>query len=148
MKSIYFPIALCVVLSIWGVSFAGKSNPTVQKLSATSQTPPTSIEMGSNLKFLSLSLKDSVVHALRNNFDIELSKLNSNMKDYEITVQKAKYDPTLKLEGNIENNETPINSRLVGGLGVTSISPFVEQGKTADAVIQSMGATGAAATLE
>ena len=148
MKSIYLPIALCVVLSIWGVSFAGKSNPTVQKPSATSQIPPTSIEMGLNLKFLSLSLKDSIVHALHNNFDIELSKLNSNMKDYEITVQKAKYDPTLKLEGNIENNETPINSRLVGGLGVTSISPFVEQGKTADAVIQSMIPTGATVSLE
>jgi len=148
MKSIYLPIALCVVLSIWGVSFAGKSNPTVQKPSATSQIPPTSIETGLNLKFLSLSLKDSIVHALHNNFDIELSKLNSNMKDYEITVQKAKYDPTLKLEGNIENNETPINSRLVGGLGVTSISPFVEQGKTADAVIQSMIPTGATVSLE
>ena len=107
------PIALCMVLYLGSVSFGSESNPAVQKLSATSQTPPTSIEMGSNLKFLSLSLKDSVVHALRNNFDIEISKLNSNMKDYEITVQKAKYDPTLKLEGNIENNETPISSKLV-----------------------------------
>src|SRR3990170_7982040 len=148
MKSIYLPIALCVVLSIWGVSFAGKSNPTVQKPSATSQIPPTSIETGLNLKFLSLSLKDSIVHALHNNFDIELSKLNSNMKDYEITVQKAKYDPTLKLEGNIENDDVPINSRLVGGLETSSISPFIEQGKTANAVIQSMIPTGATLSLE
>src|SRR3990170_8814907 len=144
----YLTIALCMVLYLGSVSFGSESNPAVQKLSATSQTTPASIEMGSNLKFLSLSLKDSVVHALRNNFDIEISKLNSHMKDYEITVQKAKYDPTLKLEGNIENNETPINSRLVGGLGVTSISPFVEQGKTADAVIQSMIPTGATVSLE
>src|SRR3989304_4934819 len=142
------PIALCMVLYLGSVSFGSEINPAVQKLSATSQTPPTSIEITSNLKFISLSLKDSIVHALRNNFDIELSKLNSNMKDYEITVQKAKYDPTLKLEGNIENNETPINSRLVGGLGVSSISPFVEQGKTSDAVIQSMIPTGATVSLE
>ena len=142
------PIALCMVLYLGSVSFGSESNPAVQKLSATSQTPPTSIEMGSNLKFLSLSLKDSVVHALRNNFDIEISKLNSNMKDYEITVQKAKYDPTLKLEGNIENNETPISSKLVGGLETSSISPFIEQGKTADAVIQSMIPTGATVSLE
>jgi outer membrane protein TolC len=70
------------------------------------------------------------------------------MKDYEITVQKAKYDPTLKLEGNIENDETPINSKLVGGLETSSISPFIEQGKTADAVIQSMIPTGATLSLE
>ena len=144
----YLTIALCMVLYLGSVSFGSESNPAVQKLSATSQTTPASIEMGSNLKFLSLSLKDSVVHALRNNFDIEISKLNSHMKDYEITVQKAKYDPTLELEGNIENNETPINSKLVGGLETRSISPFVEQGKTADAVIQSMIPTGATVSLE
>ncbi|HHT9147052.1 MAG: TolC family protein, partial [Candidatus Brocadiaceae bacterium] len=144
----YLPIALCMVLYLGSVSFGGEGKPKVQTPSATSHTPPASIEMGSNLKFLSLSLKDGIVYALRNNFDIEISKLNSNMKDYEITVQKAKYDPTMKLEGNIENDETPINSRLVGGLGVTSISPFVEQGKTADAVIQSMIPTGATVSLE
>jgi len=142
------PIALCMVLYLGSVSFGGEGKPKVQTPSAISQTPPARIEMGSNLKFLSLSLKDGIVYALRNNFDISISKLNSNIKDYEITVQKAKYDPTLKLEGNIENDETPINSKLVGGLETSSISPFVEQGKTADAVIQSMIPTGATVSLE
>jgi len=142
------PVALCMVLFLGGVSFAGKGKSKGQTPSATSQTPPSNIEMGSNLKFLSLSLKDSIVYALRNNFDIEISRLTSNMKDYEITVQKAKYDPTLKLEGNIENDDVPINSRLVGGLETSSISPFIEQGKTADAVIQSMIPTGATLSLE
>ena len=148
VSSAYLPIALCMVLYLGSVSFGSESNPTVQKPSATSQTPPTSIEMGSNLKFLSLSLKDGIVYALRNNFDIEISKLNSNVKDYEITVQKAKYDPTMKLEGKIENDDIPINSKLVGGLETSAISPFIEQGKTADAVIQSMIPTGATVSLE
>jgi len=148
VSSAYLPIALCMVLYLGSVSFGSESNPTVQKSSATSQTPPTSIEMGSNLKFLSLSLKDGIVYALRNNFDIEISKLNSNVKDYEITVQKAKYDPTMKLEGKIENDDIPINSKLVGGLETSAISPFIEQGKTADAVIQSMIPTGATVSLE
>ena len=142
------PTALCMVLCLGSVSFGSESNPTVQKPSATSQTPPSGIEMGLNMKFLSLSLKDSIVYALRNNFDIEISKLNSNIKDYEITVQKAKYDPTLELEGTIENDKTPINSKLVGGLETSSISPFIERGKTADAVIQSMIPTGATLSLE
>lgn len=142
------PIALCMVLYLGSVTFGSEGKPKVQTSSATSQAPPASIEMGSNLKFLSLSLKEGIVYALRNNFDIEISKLNSNIKDYEITVQKAKYDPTLKLEGNIENDETPINSKLIGGLQTSSISPFVEQGKTADVVIQSMIPTGATVSLE
>jgi hypothetical protein len=87
-----------MVLFLGGVSFGSKGKSKVQTPSVTSQAPPASVEMGSNLKFLSLSLKDSIVYALRNNFDIEISKLTSNMKDYEITVQKAKYDPTMKLE--------------------------------------------------
>ncbi|MEK7805929.1 MAG: TolC family protein, partial [Planctomycetota bacterium] len=140
--------ALCMVLYLGSVSFGSEGNPKVQTPSATSQMPPASIEMGSNLKFLSLSLKDGIVYALRNNFDIEISKLNSNVKDYEITVQKAKYDPTMKLEGKIENDDIPINSKLVGGLQTSSISPFIEQGKTADAVIQSMIPTGATVSLE
>lgn len=142
------PVALCMVLFLVSVSFAGKNKSKEQTPSATSQKPSAGIEMGSSLKFLSLSLKDSIVYALRNNFDIEISRLTSNMKDYEITVQKAKYDPTLKLEGNIENDDVPINSRLVGGLETSSISPFIEQGKTADAVIQSMIPTGATLSLE
>ena len=141
-------IAFCMVLYLGSVSFGSEGNPKVQTPSATSQTPPASIEMGSNLKFLSLSLKDGIVYALRNNFDIEISKLNLNVKDYEITVQKAKYDPTMKLEGKIENDDIPINSKLVGGLQTSSISPFIEQGKTADAVIQSMIPTGATVSLE
>jgi len=144
----YLPVALCMVLYLGSVSFGGEGKPKVQTPSATSHTPPASIEMGSNLKFLSLSLKDGIVYALRNNFDIEISKLNSNVKDYEITVQKAKYDPTMKLEGKIENDDIPINSKLVGGLETSSISPFIEQGKTADAVIQSMIPTGATVSLE
>jgi len=148
LRSAYLPIALCMVLYLGSVSFGSESNPTVQKPLATSQTPPSGIEMGLNMKFLSLSLKDSIVYALRNNFDIEISKLTSNIKDYEITVQKSKYDPTLELEGTIENDETPINSKLVGGLETSSISPFIDKGKTANAVIQSLIPTGATVSLE
>jgi len=112
-----------------------------------SSSPPTAIEMDADLKLLSLSLKDSIVYALRNNFDIVISQLNSRIENDNITIEKAKYDPTLQLTGTLENNETPINSQLVGGLQSTAISPYVEQGKTADAVIQSMIPTGATVSL-
>ena len=112
-KFIILPILVSFVLCYGCILFSNENNSPGKISSATS---PAEAEITSNLKFISLSLKDSIVYALRNNFDIEISKLNSNMKDYEITVQKAKYDPTLKLEGNIENDDVPINSKLVGGL--------------------------------
>ena len=144
-KFIFLPILVSFVLCYGRILFSNENN-SPGKISAT--TSPAETEITSNLKFISLSVKDSIVYALRNNFDIEISKLTSNMKDYEITVQKAKYDPTMKLEGKIENDDVPINSKLVGGLEASSISPFIEQGKTADAVIQSMIPTGATLSLE
>jgi len=148
MKKIYLPIALYVVLSLYGVSFGGEDKTGTPSPSAPSKIPLAGIEMGSNLKFLSLSLKDSMVYALRNNFDIEISRLNSNLKEHDITVEKAEFDPTLTLEGNIENDDVPINSKLVGGLKTSSISPYIEQGRTADAVIKTMVPTGATLSLE
>lgn len=145
----------CFLIALYclGVSFAvnsfgsdGKSN--VRLPHEEPGQPFVGVEMGAEVKFLSLSLKDSILYALRNNFDIEISKLNAMALEEEITVQKAIYDPTLTLEGKIENDETPINSRLVGGLETTAISPYVAQGKTANAIIQSMVPTGATLSVE
>ena len=63
--------------------------------STLSSAPPTAIEMDTDLKLLSLSLKDSIVYALRNNFDIVVSQLNSQIENSNVTIEKAKYDPTL-----------------------------------------------------
>ena len=79
-----------------------------------SSPPPAAIEMDANLKLLSLSLKDSIVYALRNNFDIVISQLNSQIENSNVTIEKAKYDPFLQLSGSLENTEVPINSQLVG----------------------------------
>ncbi len=140
-----FSVALSSFLYYLDISLGSENTSKVQIPPAA---PQADIEMDSNLKFISLSLQDSIIYALRNNFDIELSKLNSKLSDQDITIEKARFDPTLKLEGNIENDELPINSRLVGGLETTTISPFVDQGKTADAVIQSLIPTGATVSVE
>ena len=140
---------LCLSLAVLTPGFVGivLGRDDEPASSTLSSAPQTAIEMDANLKLLSLSLKDSIVYALRNNFDIVISQLNSKIENSNVTIEKAKYDPTLKLTGTLENNETPINSRLVGGLQSTSITPYVEQGKTADAIIQSMIPTGATVSL-
>lgn len=142
-------LGLCLSLIVLEPGFMGNVLGGDEELVSPtlSSSPPTGIEMDADLKLLSLSLKDSIVYALRNNFDIVISQLNSKIENNNVTIEKAKYDPTLQLTGSIENTEIPINSQLVGGLQTTSISPFVEQGKTADAIIQSMIPTGATVSL-
>jgi len=145
INSLILFVVLPIVLFCGNFSF-GIENKTKEQISIPTST--VSVELSSSIKYVSLSLKDSVVFALRNNFDIEISKLNAKKEDYNITAEKAKYDPTMKLAADIQNNEVPISSKLVGGLETTSISPYVEEGRTADAIIQSMIPTGATVSLE
>lgn len=140
-----FPV-IFLILCYQGTSL-GNGNKSGGE--ATTTMPSEKVEMSSNLKFLSLGLKDSIIYALRNNFDVEISKLSSKMSDYDITIEKANFDPTLRLEGNINNDETPINSQLVGGFTTrTAFQPFIQEGRTADVAIQSLIPTGATVSLE
>lgn len=151
MRSVYKRILLTLYIALSLVLWCADGSlcsESTSKAQSTLTTPPANVEMDSNLKFISLGLQESIVYALRNNFDIELSRLNSKSTDYDIKIEKARFDPTLKLEGKIENDEVPINSRLVGGLQATTISPFIGEGNTANAVIQSLIPTGATVSLE
>ena len=145
-KIIQFLITVAIVL--WGgtISF-GSENPSTMQMSAS--VPSVGIEMDSNMKFVSLSLKDSVMYALRNNFDIEISKLNSKSSDYDITIEKARFDPAFSMSGSLQNDEVPSSNLLqVGDATTTVISPFVSEGRIADAAIRSLIPTGASVSLE
>ena len=107
INSLILFIVLPIVLFCGNFSF-GIENKTKEQISIATST--VSVELSSSIKYVSLSLKDSIVFALRNNFDIEISKLNAKKEDYNITAEKAKYDPTMKLAADIQNNEVPISS--------------------------------------
>ncbi len=137
------PVTLTFLfLCVEGSFGAGNTSKTP----STPATVPASVEITSNLKFISLGLKDSIVYALRNNFDIEVSKLNAKSTDYDITIEKARFDPTMKLGGSIQNDETP--STTILETGASAITPFVREGDTANAIIQSLIPTGAKLSLE
>ncbi|OOP56303.1 MAG: hypothetical protein AYP45_09585 [Candidatus Brocadia carolinensis] len=145
-KIIRFLITVGIVL--WGgaISF-GSEKPSTMQMPAT--VPPAGIEMDSNMKFVSLSLKDSVMYALRNNFDIEISKLDSNASDYDITIEKARFDPIFSMSGNLQDDEVPSSNLLqVGSSTATVITPYRSEGKIADAAIRSLIPTGAVMSLE
>lgn len=146
-RKIFFLASILFLILSYGVfSFGEEDQTTVQIPSAIS--PENTIEIVANLKSLSLGVRESILYALRNNFDIELSRLNSDLSDYDITREKARYDPVMALTGTIENSDTPINSQLVGGFGTTAFTPFIQRGRTANAVIQSLVPTGATLALE
>lgn len=146
-RKIFFLASILFLILSYGVfSFGEEDQTTVQIPSAIS--PENTIEIVANLKSLSLGVRESILYALRNNFDIELSRLNSDLSDYDITIEKARYDPVMSLTGTIENNDTPINSELVGGFETTVFTPFIQRGRTANAVIQSLIPTGATLALE
>ncbi|WP_347273948.1 TolC family protein [Candidatus Kuenenia sp.] len=107
-----------------------------------------SVEMHSNLKFMNIGLKDSIVYALKNNFDIEISRLDTKARGHDIAIEKSVFDPTLEITGGIDNRKIPINSVLVSGETTTEITPFVSEGKTGNAVLRSLIPTGATLSLE
>lgn len=144
-KSILFLMALSIALWCGKITFGSEHPSSMQMPSAT---PSAGIEIDSNLKFVRLSVKDSVAYALRNNFDIEMSKLDLKVQDYGITKEKSRFDPILTLAGNIQNSETPSSNLLQTGSSTSSvINPFVMDGRTADAVLKSLLPTGATASL-
>lgn len=144
-NSILSLVIMSIVLWCGAISF-GSEDPS--RTQPPSPMPQTGIELESQLKFVSLSLQESVAYALRNNFDLEISKLNLKIQDYDITKEKSRFDPVLKLEGNIQDSETPSSNLLqVGSSTATVISPFVMNGRTADAVLQSLIPTGATVSL-
>ena len=74
------------------------------------------VEINSHFDSIELSLDDSFILALRNNFDIKISEINSEIKEYGITAEKSRFDPVLKLRGEFREDSRPINSQLVGGI--------------------------------
>jgi outer membrane protein len=79
------------------------------------------VEFSNDMKFLNMTLKDSIILAIHNNYEIKIAKLEPMIKEKDITVEKSKFDPTLKLSGVRDVRETPrSNVLLTGTVGVTS----------------------------
>lgn len=97
-------------------------------------------------KFLNLTLKDSIVLALQNNYDIRIAKINPLIKEKDITVAKSEFDPTLNITGETKETETPSNSGVL--TGGTSPERFERDTNTIEASLEKPLETGASLTLE
>ncbi|GAX59583.1 outer membrane protein [Candidatus Scalindua japonica] len=110
-------------------------------------------EMGSDveinmqdLKFLKLTLKDSMILALNNNYDIRIAKTDPKIKDNDIAVAKSVFDPILTITGNRDVREEPRSNTLI--TGTSGVIQRLNDNNDLNATIEKSIETGAKITLD
>jgi outer membrane protein TolC len=73
-----------------------------------------------------ISLADAALQALKHNLDISISRQTKESRQADITVEQAKFDPTLSVNGQFNRAVSPLNRPVFGATGgnLTGISPF------------------------
>jgi outer membrane protein TolC len=62
-----------------------------------------------------ISLADAAIRALQHNLDINISRQTKDSRLADITVEQAKFDPTLSVNGQYNRVVNPLNRPLFGG---------------------------------
>lgn len=122
----------------------------------TTIKPTEQVEIHSDFKSIELSLEDSLVLALKNNLDIKISGINPEIGEYGIIAEKSRFDPVFRFRGELREDNTPINSQLVGGItGETEEIPtpsnfpqFFNDSRSFNASIETLLPTGAIFGME
>jgi outer membrane protein TolC len=78
--------------------------------------PPTGPAPGA----ISLSLRDSIALALKNNLDITIEGFNPQIRDQDLTFEKSVFDPSAFLEATRTDNRLPSSLNLLTGQRVLS----------------------------
>ena len=105
------------------------------------------VEFSKDMKFLNITLKDSIYLALQNNYDIKIARLEPIIKEKDITAAKSVFDPVLEVTGKTGDSEIPSNSQLQIGFG-DGILDFRYDTNTLEARLKKLLETGATFSLE
>ena len=106
------------------------------------------VEFSRDMKFLNITLKDSIILALHNNYEIKIAKLDPMIKEKNVTVAKSKFDPILKFTGKRDVNEIPTVNALIAGLDTVELTQFKDDKNILQATIEKPIETGAKFTLD
>ncbi len=73
-----------------------------------------------------ISLADAALQALQHNLDINISRQTKESRVADITVERAKFDPTLSANGQYNRTVSPLNRPVFGGTtgNLTGITTF------------------------
>ena len=104
------------------------------------------VEFSKDMKFLNMTLKDSIVLAIHNNYEIKIAKLEPMITEKDITIAKSVFDPILTVTGERDVKEQPrSNTLLTGDVGVIQrLDDFNEFQSTLEKPIE----TGATVSLD
>ncbi|MGR3218279.1 MAG: TolC family protein [Candidatus Anammoxibacter sp.] len=137
--------------------YAGEANADDDLTAIGAAAAPLNhIEMHADFKSIELSLNESFALALKNNFDIRIARIEPEIGENGIITEKSIFDPVLKIRGELREDNTPINSQLVGGIasGTSEIpSPsnfpqFFNDSRSFNVSIETLLPTGAIFGLE
>ena len=64
-----------------------------------------------------ISLADAAIRALQHNLDINISRQTKESRQADITVEQAKFDPTLSVNGQYNRTVNPLNRPVFGATG-------------------------------
>lgn len=99
--------AMMVIAALWGMIA-----PSPGWSLDITQPPPTE-------RRETVSLEDAAVRALQHNLDITVSRHTKESRLFDITVEQAKFDPTLSVNGQYNRIVNPLNRPVFGGTGAS-----------------------------
>lgn len=141
------------------IAIAGDGTDNVTEYPYLDTTSSGQSGVNAGINPIELSLKQSFALTLKNNFDIKIAAINPEISGNEVTTAKSLFDPVISFRGELRENNTPINSQLVGGIGggedggSTIPSPsgfpqFFDDSRSMNASIETLLPTGAIFGLE
>jgi outer membrane protein TolC len=79
-----------------------------------------------------ISLADAAIRALQHNLDITISRQTKESRLADITVEQAKFDPTLSVNGQYNRTVNPLNRPVFGATGgnLSGISTFDQRNQS------------------
>src|SRR6266850_3240623 len=79
-----------------------------------------------------ISLADAAIRALQHNLDITISRQTKDSRLADITVEQAKFDPTLSVNGQYNRTVNPLNRPVFGATGnnLSGITTFDQRNQS------------------
>jgi outer membrane protein TolC len=91
--------------------------PVAPNFQAPSRPLPSAERIGVDMSDqTALTLNDAIALALQNNNDIDGSRIDVQVAEYNLTAARGVYDPVFSSESYYENRTTPTSSTIAGGL--------------------------------
>lgn len=101
--------------------------PVAPNYQAPPRPLPSAERVGVNVNDqMSLALNDAIALALRNSNDIDVSRINVKIAEFNLTAARGVYDPLLSSEDYTERSTTPTSS-TIGGAGASGAVTQMDQ---------------------